>query len=227
MHSSRFISLELLEKRSMMSVSAATYAGPQTIGTRWDYAEVQSPTLIDTYAVVGITKIGKVRATHIHITHQYLPGASSDVYQIIDAKQGLLILQETDLGGGAVGTVTWSPQQIGFPALLAVGKTESGAFTRNEAETYNGKTTKGSTPFTYTRKLISDKTTRVTVPAGTFKCYQIQQTTYNKKVKGGYILDTDFVAPNVGLVREIQVEVSPGLPNYNSTRELQKFTAAK
>jgi hypothetical protein len=94
-----------------------------------------------------------------------------------------------------------SPYNVDFPKTMTAGKNYSFKWTSKitTTGTVNSVLTDS---IAYTVKLLSDKTTKVKVPAGTFDCYTLQSTT--KTTENGQTVTTSttqYIAANVGVVK--------------------------
>jgi hypothetical protein len=90
-----------------------------------------------------------------------------------------------------------------IPAVMNAGQTYKSTATLTE--TFNGKT--GSGPVTDSIKLVSNTTTKITVPAGTFSCYQVIDT---KTTGSGAAAQTDtsvrWLSPGNYPIEDIQTD---------------------
>jgi hypothetical protein len=219
-------SLEHLEDRRLLSVTAAVLTGPLVKGTAWTYKSTSGSTSVTvTNTVVGTAKVGKVSTWEIDNNIKSAgTNTTAQTFVHLDNRTGLVSYKSatktTGTGFSSTSVRLPSPYNTTFPATLVAKKTYSFTWTDKvtTTATYVGTTTETDT-LTYTVRLASDSLTKVKVPAGTFNCYTIQttlKTTVNGKATT--VSSTEYVAANVGVVKSV---------SGNSSAVLTKFVKGK
>jgi Ca2+-binding RTX toxin-like protein len=215
----RVPAVERLEQRYMLSVSATSLFGPQTVGYETDYESLtngsETGTDVHRIAAVGTASFnGNNNLTEIDDTISPVPanGITTDVskeYLTLDSG-GLKIYgnvsTEVETGGTLNTTDTFAPAYISFPATLTAGNSYTATYTATSVSTglVNSTTT---TVFNYIVELTSDSTQSVTVPAGTFNAYVLNvsvQATQNGTTEPA-VPSTEYVAAGVGNVKGVTV----------------------
>jgi hypothetical protein len=222
------LALEALEDRRHLSVTATSIAGPLSKGTAWTYKVTSAGTTSNvTNKVIGTTKVGKISTVEVDNTSSAAGSTTvTKDYVHLDTKTGLVsykVSAKTTASTVFARTAIHvpSPYNTVYPAKM-VAKTK---YSFKWTDQLTTTTSLSSTPViatatvNYTVKLSSDKTTKVTVPAGTFSCYTI--TTTLKTTENGQtttVTATEYVAANVGVVKSV---------SGGSTSVLTKFVKGK
>lgn len=214
--------IEALEDRRFLSVTAATLASALLKGTTWTYKVTTGKTSTTlTSKVVGPAKVGKITCTEIDATVKTSTSTNTtQSFVHLDSKTGLItykISAKTVTSAFSTTIVdTPSPYFTTYPATLVAGKAYTFKWTDSAATSIGVLgTTKQTLSTTFTVKLVSEKLTKVTVPAGTFSCYQIQTT--NKTTVNGKTTTTtatNYIAPNVGEVKSVSGSTTNVLTKY-------------
>jgi hypothetical protein len=122
--------------------------------------------------------------------------------------------------------ISYSVPALQFPAELVVGQNYTQTYTTYKADTVmaNGTTTDSSLTITKTGQLVSDSTQPITVPAGTYNCYEVtEQDVTNDGTDPPTTQDhTFYVAQGIGVVEDLD-SVNGAAP---SMEELTSFTDA-
>jgi len=221
--------LEQLEGRQFLSVTAATLAGPMAKGTAWTYQVTSGKTTFSlTNKVVGTAKVGKVTCTEIDNTTKVAGATTSSAGFVNLNSAGLLHYKATSkttaTGFSSTAITLPSPANVVYPATMSAGKTYK--YTWNETTTTTNSLSPGTQTskdsIVYTVKLVSDKTTKVKVPAGTFSVYTLQttmKTTENGQTTS--VSSTLYIAASVGMVKSVT-----GVGTTAGTSVLTKFVKA-
>ena len=225
---------EPLERRTLLSVSAASIAGPFDVtGTHWEYAGTDAAgdtnTLIETAA--GPTTFNGNACYQVDVG----PTAASHIYEGFDGAGNLL-----DYGGfiqypsGKKQIDTYTPA-TSIPAQLEAGTTYTSTYTDNETDVDSTGTTTSSETDTDTTMLVSDTTSPITVPAGTYDAYEVKSsdTTVTANGDGTNTTNTtttdEWVVPDVGYVKSIEygtdgtVEATFGLSVFKNVNSKLAF----
>ncbi len=216
---------EPLEPRRLLSISPASLVGPvNETGTQWTYQinTVDNQTSSFTQAVVGPTTFNGVAATEVDTN---LPsGASIKAYDGFDPAGDYVtyggVAQGTGAFAGETDTVD-QPYAISYPASLTAGVPFTETYTEVDTDPSMGVVT--TTPKSATITLMSETTTSVTVPAGTYDVYQVQVIEAASMGTGsdGSTSQSDgssstfYDAANVGVVKAVD--------QYGNTTVLTKF----
>lgn len=206
----------------MLSVTAATLAASLTKGTSWTYKVTSGKTVSSVVnTVIGPAKVGSVNCTEIDSkVKTSSTSTTTQSYFNLTSNNGLRIYKivgkTTASGFTTTITDTPNPYDLVYPATLVAGKVYTAKWS-DVSVTSLGilGSTKQTLSLTYTVKLVSDKLTKVTVPAGTFSCYQIQtttKTTVNGKTTSSS--QTNYIAPNVGEVKTVAGSTTNVLTKY-------------
>jgi hypothetical protein len=230
---------EFLERRCLLSfsLSAGTLEGPiNTAGSTWTYERdrtdggvsvevitIGSPATFQGHSAVSLTDNTTVTA----------PGNPPTTTEIDSIGYGAILATGPVLYGATettsegTGTLTYSPFAPVLPAVMTVGV----AYTFNYAELAPD----GSTVVNVTDvdTLVSSSTTSVPVPAGTFNCYEVDQTITQSTPPGATPLtttkkDAEFCAPGIGVVEKLDtsdgVDAAPlKLTNVVTKKDTLKF----
>ena len=199
--------VEALEERRLLSVTAAQLAASLLKGTTWTYKSTTGSTSVTTTTkVIGAAKVGKINCTEVDATVKTSTGTTTTKsYFNLNSKLGLLLYKisasSTNSGFSTTIVDTPNPYNVVYPVSLTAGKTYSYKWSDVSTTSLTGipGSTKQTLSVAFSAKLISDKTVKVTVPAGTFSCYQIQtttKTTVNGKTTTA--TQTNYISPTVG-----------------------------
>jgi hypothetical protein len=219
--------VEVLEQRRLLafSISAGALEGPiTTAGSTWMYQSgssggdmsvevitVGSPTTFQGHSVIAATDNTTATTVTPPTTvkvNSTLYGATLATGPVIYGGTG------TDSGpkGSGEGTITYSPPEQLLPAVVTVGV----AYTFKFAEMSSTTGTAIIENFTYVDTLVSSSTTSVTVPAGTFNCYEIDQTITENFPGTNPITTTkhveEFCAPGIGVVEKDYTDANSQAP---------------
>jgi len=220
--------IEKLERRQLLSVSAATLEGPLTVGDEWSYQVAESG---ETGIAANLTStvIGPVAsnpisgqsATEVDSTVvETDPDDTTTAKSYVALSSGEMIeYGDTGVGTGTgntpldVITTAYSPPEVIYPASLTAGMTTSPFTTTQESLiSFPG----GSTPETemetetVTFELQSDTPQPLTVLGQTFNAYEIVEAHTDTPTGGSPIqfMEQIWVDPNVGTVQIITTESS-------------------
>jgi len=219
---------EMLERRTLLSVSAYTLMGQQmlTQGSQYVFTNA-SGTGTDTITVAGpaTSPTGQESVEWDETTILTAGAGSTGNYQEYLAETTDGVVEYAKVGGytGGGGTTelsdTYSPLWMRMPATLTVGQTYQYTYTDNQ--TVDGT---AQTPVTHTLtySLPSDTPQSVTVPAGTFSAYEIDYTDQSTALGGTVDQYQEYFAPGVGLVKSIDHDLSNGT---NPTWSLKSYNA--
>ncbi len=206
-------SVESLERRQLLSVSAQTLAGPVTIaGNSWTYEGIIQGSVMGTETLTskGATTFGGQPAIEVDesdtiaatgkvtSTGQNFYGFLPQGYVLLDSKS-----MSSNAAAGVNDTAYSPPYHLVIPATL----TGNVPFTTPAVtETDSTSTAPGDT----STETISDVITlvsetpsaQISVPAGNFTCYQINSTETDTDSLGNVTTDVSegFVDPGKGLV---------------------------
>jgi hypothetical protein len=219
--------LEALEERRHLSVTATSIAGPLSKGTTWTYKVTAAGTTSNvTNKVVGTAKVGKISTVELDNTSSVAGSTTTTKdYIHLDTKTGLVTykISAKTTGTAFASTVIHvpSPYNTIYPATMAAKTTYNFKWTDQLTTTTSLSPTPivATATVNYSVKLSSDKTTKVTVPAGTFSCYTISTTL--KTTQNGQtttVTSTQYVAANIGVVKSV---------SGGSTSVLTKFVKGK
>jgi hypothetical protein len=221
--------IEMLERRMLLSISTASLVSDYFIkGATFTFAVNQSETLSSTtQTVVGpATAPGGQSATELD-TANTIAGYLTQTYNA-STSTGLVDYADVLVyPNGDSQTRTYSPTKVNLPATLTAGLTVTETTAVNAVfHTSTGITTSQySVTDAYT--LVSATPQRVTVPAGTFSAYQINDVLTDP----GDITITyeNWYAPQVGIVETIAssegVTSTTVLSSYSVPQDTIKFVA--
>jgi hypothetical protein len=204
-------SIECLERRQLLSVSAQTLAGPVTIaGNSWTYDGIIQGTVMGTETLTskGATTFGGQPAIEVDesdATKGKVASTGQNFYAFLPQGYVLLDTKTTSSNGaGGINDSAYSP-----PYHLLIPETLSGnvpVTTPAVTETDSNSAAPGDT----STETISDVITlvsetpsaQISVPAGNFMCYQINSTETDTDSDGNVTTDVSegFIDPSKGLV---------------------------
>ena len=236
--------IEPLEDRRLLSaVTGASLFGPIVTGETWGYETLQSGKVIatSTNKLVGATKFNGIAATELDATVTAKAAGSSAIttksYDGLDSKKDEIAygavtvanISYSGYKGTSTSTTVFTPPSEIFPASLTAGTTYTA--------TWTGKTTTAisvSTPFgpikntttstdtvKFSVELVSTTLATIVVPAGTYKCYLIDETIATT-ISGKTTTTTSqlWAAPSVGVVKSVT-----GTGSNAVTTELTSYKA--
>lgn len=218
----------------MLSVSASTLAGPATTtGVIWNYETLGNGTVIETNTqrVIGPTMSDGQGVVEVDSTGSQSAAGVITTTKSFNALTGAGLVSygrtaiEYDNGMDTYEATTYSPTEVILPATLVAGTPYTEATTATEQLT--GVSTGTVATDQSTVLTLEPAMQSVTVPAGTFKAYVIDESITTSStttipdlapIATGPITNTGtaYYAPNVGLV-----ELAIG----SGQTELTSFTA--
>jgi hypothetical protein len=222
--------VESLEDRRLLSVSAAAIAGPRTTGTVWTY-QVDSPTAgrsTQSRKVIGPANVGSVKTIEVDVTAKVagVTGVTKDYSTLDSAGFRTHKMTGKNTGGGFSSTSVTvpTPPSTALPASLRGGTTYTYHWSEKTTITTTSPvhfTTTSVSAVTYTVKLLSETTKKLTVPGGTFNVYTLN-TVYTSKVNNqtSATRTTLYVAAGLGQVKAVVKDQSGATTNI----VLTKFT---
>lgn len=204
------VRIEGLEPRRLFAVSTATWFGPYLeTGTKWTLRTTTSGGNTANFAYVnaGTTVYKGLPSVEVNITGPN--GITGKTYDTTDNAGNYIQYssQTTFPNGSEVND--YSPYRVLLPGSLSAGVTVT--LSNSNVETENSTSGSETTTFaeTYQFTLLSESTTSITVPAGTYAAYQVTMTESAEGSDGSSIdPDTQIVwwAPDVGIVKSVDQE---------------------
>ena len=201
---------EPLEPRRLLSVTAASIAGPYDVaGTHWEYAATDgsgnTATLVETAA--GPTTYNGNACYDLAIG----PTAASHDYGTIDGAGDYVSYGGITVTGANTQTDVYSPYETALPAVMEAGTPYTSTYTDGLSSVNSATATTSSEVDTDTDviTLTSDSTSPIVVPAGTYDCYHLTDTNTTVSPNGDGTSSTDtttaeaWYAPDVGMVKSI------------------------
>lgn len=219
--------IEMLENRRLLSVSSTILSSLDTVaGNIWTYQSnaggttttytdtSDGPTTVNGQTVYPVDTTGAyTTSTNFGLSSAGLIGYSTHSTQ---TSQGLIYDD----------TTTYLPYKISFPAVLNVGQPVTSTWTNSVVQAVTGyPTTSTTSADSDTLTLASDTQQLITVPAGTFNAFQINETYTITPTDGSpptTATDVFFIAPGTGAIEY----VTGSLANPTSTDVLTGFTPA-
>lgn len=206
--------IERLESRQLLSASvSATTLNPQlTTGEKWTYQVTGGITGTETQTVIGAATFNGSSATELDQVNAFT--APSTVNTTVKSylaftSQGLINYGTVTVTSSITSTATFTPAEVQFPTTLTVGTPFSNSVSESIITQPGGQTTNTTTGTSLS--LVTGNTVSVTVPAGTYNAYEIDEAS------GAGTIQFWF-APNVGLVKAI-------IPSTTAvTEELSAYT---
>ena len=205
------VSIHALESRRMFSVTSAQLVGPLTPGDQFKYQHIESgqfetdttigPTTFDNRAVIEQQQY--VVDTDTGPVNGYVRG-----FQAFD-KNGQWIdygSQEIDGKGKVALTTTIDTGNVEYPPVLAAGKTYTFQWSAGDTVSPNANVPDPGLEITYSVTLTSAKLQSVTVPAGTFNAYVLNEVRQYKYALPGANLTEHtqlWIVPDLGSVKSI------------------------
>ena len=206
--------VERLEERRLLSasVTATQLNPPLTAGTTWTYQYGGGLSGTDVETVIGPATFNGNSATEVDEQKTFVDPrhTSTTLVQNYEtfASQGLIEYGTvTTAQSTAPVTQIITPALIEFPATLSVGSPVT--------HTYSYSTGSPSSE-TVTLTLVSGTPQQVTVPAGTYSAYEMDNT-----VAGTSVTIQSWFAANVGLIKQI---INTG--TTTTTQELSAFSGS-
>jgi hypothetical protein len=213
--------IQQLESRLLMSVTASTLYGPDLReGTTLAYVDLYNGAPVtngvtDTSAVVkGTTTYAGNTAVEVDITSNSVTPPTEDggtpTYDTSVAKgffgytsQGLVTYGETV--DSVTGKTVYTPAAVQLPPVMVAGQAYPSSYSTT-ATFINSSG--GMVTATYqddlVNTLVSETTVPITVPAGTFDCYEVDQsdtTTHTDPASTSTQVNRNWFNPSVGLVK--------------------------
>jgi hypothetical protein len=216
---------ESLEDRRLLSVSTSGWT-VFTKGASWTEQVLLGTTISETatYKVRGSGTFSGKKGTELEGTVKDAEGTTSSTSYFSTDKAGDTIslgsATSTTVSGQLDTTVTTeSPYAIVFPATLTAKKSQTYSWTATTTTTVGTVRSVSSESLSYTFRLRSAKEREITVPAGKFKTYLLQETVA-VKVNGHTTTKNydEYVSPTDGIV-----EVVSGSGAETLTVELTKI----
>jgi hypothetical protein len=194
--------VEVLEARRLLSatVSAAQLNPPLDAGVSWTYQLSGGIVGTETQTVIGPATFNGISATEMDTLNNFTSPSSvmSAVRNYVAfTSEGLVEYGMVILNSNVTVTETNSPALIEFPATLTVGTPVIQSVSQTSTSQPGGSTMNSSEMITLT--LASGTPQSITVPAGTYNAYEMDNSTVGT---GGGTIQSWF-APNVGLVKAI------------------------
>lgn len=224
--------VEPLERRVLLSVSASVLAGPVDVpGTQWEYlvTTAQGQTATFKRRVIGETTFNGTSAIEID-QGSTLQGK---LFVGFDSQGNYVEYGDTSVLTNTTQTDVYTPPKVDFPAQLSAGVTNTANTTvtttrRDNAgdllSTDTSQTTEQST-------LLSQTTSSVTVPLGTYDAYQVTSVDTNTFPNGDgtntvqTTTITGWFVPGIGFVKESDSNGnSYELTAFSSTKDHLAFT---
>ena len=224
--------VEPLEARRMLSLGSAIIASLyEAAGNSWQYQQLVSGAGNGqvAYRSLGSQSSGGVSGFELDTTTTLTGGAYSVVVADKDffanASTGMVDNGNSELSSinnleTAVTTRQFSPVELFLPAMMVAGQTYSSTFTETITTAPPGEASTTTTESVAEQfMLVSDSTQPMTVPAGTYNTYEVDQTTTLTPQGGAATTTTqeNYFAMGTGLIEQ----VSGPLVNPSSTLVLQ------
>jgi hypothetical protein len=200
--------IEVLEPRRLLSttVSATDLNPPLTAGVSWTYQFTGGITGTQTQTVIGPATFNGNSATEVDAVNNFTSPATvmtTVKNYLAFTSQGLIEYGTVTIASGMTTTQTITPPLIEFPSTLTVGMPVTNTYSYSSGATE-----------TITLTLVSGTPQQVTVPAGTYSAYEVDNSSTGT---GGGMVQSWF-APGVGVVKQV---INTGTP---VTEELTSFT---
>ena len=197
---------EPLESRTLLSISTVPLIEPYfEAGNHYEYAGVDSSgntnTLYETTA--GPDTFNGIACYRIDIG----PSGQSHSYIGDDGNGDYVGYGGTIALPRGTSTSVFSPYELGLPMTMTAGQPYSATDTDTTTDSSDGSTTTATDTYTFTLK--SESTVSVTVPLGTYDCYDITttDTEVTNNADGTTTTDTtsneDYYAAGIGPVKTI------------------------
>lgn len=215
-----------LEPRCLLSVSAASLVGPQNAGfvVTQNVLNNGAVEFASTFTIKGAATFNGYSCTEVDESDSVDQNTGKEYYGYDSSGDyvmyGLVENNNNSVIGNFVVTDTNSPPELQFPPSMNPGQTYNSTFTSTNSSTATGSLT-SSQAVTITVELLSASTTSITVPAGTFNCYEVEDTT--SSTVDGQTNTNSFIqydCPSVGDVEETNVG------SNQPTQELVSYSGA-
>ncbi len=198
----RRCAVEALESRQLLSATVnATELNPALApGVTWAYQLTGGITGTQTQTVAGPGTFNGTSATEVDVTNNLTaPSAISTTVKnyLAFTSQGLIEYGTITLAPGVTTATAISPPLIEFPSTLTAGVPVTNTYAYGSASSTSG--TSQTSRETVTLTLASATAQTITVPAGTFIAYEVDDSTTGT---GNGTVQSWF-APNVGIVKQI------------------------
>lgn len=193
---------EALEPRRLLSttISATEMNPPLAPGVTWTYQLTGGITGTQSQTVVGPGTFNGASATEIDVVNnQSSPMAATTTVKnyLAFTSQGLIEYGTITVAPSVTTATAVSPPLIEFPPTLTAGMPVTNTYAYGSSSSTSNTPQTGTNTITLT--LVSGTPQTITVPAGTFSAYEVDDTTTGA---GSGTIQSWF-APNVGIVRQI------------------------
>lgn len=212
--------IEALEPRRLLSntVSATDLNPPLTTGVTWNYQLTGGITGMQTQTVVGPGTFNGTSATEVDIMNHFTsPTTVTTTVKnyLAFTPQGLIEYGTLTVAPSVTTATAVSPPLIEFPSTLTVGMPVTNTYTYGSSSSTSTMTTTSTETITLT--LVSGTPQTITVPAGTFSAYEVDNSTTGT----GNGMVQSWFAPNVGIIKQIINSSAQPV-----TQELTSFSGA-
>ncbi len=203
--------VEALEDRRLLSVTGASLLHTSAKGATWTLTTTQAGkvALTNVQKVIGKATFNHVSCTEVDGTSKTKNGTStSKSYYGLDKAKNVVSYGNVNVSKFSIYTTTdtdyFTPAGINLPAVLVPKKIYTEHWTTNTTSVTNpgGSVSTSSQTVKYTIMLTSATLKSIKVPAGTFKCYLLTETTAT--TVSGQTTNSSFSfydAPGVGIVK--------------------------
>jgi len=221
---------EPLERRVLLSVSSSSLAGPQTVGFQRVYEEIFDGTVdgttTETIAAVGTASFNGAGGLTEYDDNDGL-GSMTQNFISISNTNGVKNYGGITTNSTGSATTTFSPAYVSIPATLTAGTTYTAVYT-GTVVTSGANSTTNSGVFNYSVELASDSTQSITVPAGTFNCYQINVsiTATVNGVTETPTNSTDYFAASIGKVESTNISTTGSGSNITHNTSMEELTGS-
>ena len=212
--------VEALEPRRLLSntISATDLNPPLTPGVMWTYQLTGGITGTQTQTVIGPGTFNGTSATEVDIANNFTSPTnvmSTVKNYLAFTSQGLIEYGTLTISASVTTATASSPPLIEFPSTLTAGMPVTNTYAYGSSSSNSNATQTSSETITLT--LASGTPQSITVPAGTFSAYEVDDTTTGT----GSGMVQSWFAPNIGIVKQIITTSSQPV-----TQELTSFTGA-
>ena len=218
---------EMLEQRTLLSITAASLVSETLItGAQATYLSTSpsdSTTLTDTVTVVGpSTAPTGQNATEFSDTRVTTTGSSSTTVtgQAWYGLTGSGYVEFADQLITSVATYksSYPPSLVILPATMVAGQQYSSSYADMWVNQYTSGSTSGETDHTRTITLNSETTQSITVPAGTFDCYEItvvDVSTASGSTTSSTNTTQNYYALGIGDIEDVSDDGTTVLTSYH------------
>jgi hypothetical protein len=194
--------VEALEPRRLLSatVNATDLNPPLTAGVTWGYQLTGGITGTQTQTVIGPGTFNGTSATEVDITNNFTSPttATSTVKNYLAfTSQGLIEYGTITVASSVTTATAISPPLIEFPSTLTVGTPVTNTYAYGSSSSTSNQAQTSTETVTLT--LVSGTPQSITVPAGTFSAYEVDNSTTGT---GSGMIQSWF-APNVGIIKQV------------------------